>query len=176
MSLRSRSAIFDHLTLAKLSSLSFANLLAMCRRMSILSGWSRPRGDRGRGRPRVRVIASGRTRFRRAGKGMAIHVAAGMTEIGRAQAARRSLRRCRPVLRQPLVRAPMGCRSWVDGQDQGRDRGRERLRRARDRVGANAVLSRRQRNGRLYRRRHGGQLSRSCRSALAAVMQAAHFR
>jgi hypothetical protein len=37
-----------------------------------------------------RVIASGRTRFRRAGKGMSIHVDVGMANICRDQAARRS--------------------------------------------------------------------------------------
>jgi hypothetical protein len=37
-----------------------------------------------------RVIASGRMRFRRAGRGMAIHVDIGMANIGRDQAVRRS--------------------------------------------------------------------------------------
>jgi hypothetical protein len=37
-----------------------------------------------------RVIASGRTRFRRAGRRMAIHVDIGMADICRDQAARRS--------------------------------------------------------------------------------------
>jgi hypothetical protein len=34
---------------------------------------------------------------------------------------------------QPLIRAPTGCRSWVDRQDQGRDRGRAHPCRARER-------------------------------------------
>jgi hypothetical protein len=32
------------------------------------------------------------------------------------------------VLRQPLIQAPTGCRTWVDGHDQGGDRRRERSR------------------------------------------------
>ena len=30
------------------------------------------------------------------------------------------------ALRQPLIRAPTGCRPWVDGQGEGIERGRER--------------------------------------------------
>ena len=79
-----------------------------------------------------------------------------------------------PVLRQPGIRAPRGCRSWVDRQDQERARTRRPLR-ARDRGRSRRRFVVRAKDGHPCRRRHGGHLSRSGRAALVAVMQAAHF-
>jgi len=78
-------------TLSVAGSLSFANLLSVCR-WDVDPGWmGTTKGViAGESYHAGRVIASERTRSRRAGKGMAVYVDVGMGDTCRDQAARRS--------------------------------------------------------------------------------------